>query len=66
MLRERFAGATVVTIAHRVGTVADYDLAVVMHAGRVAETGRPAELLADPGSAFYALAHAAPGDDADA
>lgn len=56
MIRERFAGATVITVAHRIGTVLDYDLAVVMRDGCVAEVGAPSDLLADPASAFSALA----------
>lgn len=38
-------GATVITIAHRLLTVADYDRVVVLDAGRVVEQGTVAELL---------------------
>jgi len=44
-VREDFADATVITIAHRLDTVLDGDLVAVMHAGRVAEFGSPAQLL---------------------
>jgi len=51
-IRELFASATVLTIAHRLATVADADAVLVMDAGVVAEYGPPAQLLARPGGAF--------------
>lgn len=39
------AGTTVVTMAHRLPSIADYDRVVVMAAGRVVEDGPPGELL---------------------
>ncbi|KNE55572.1 hypothetical protein AMAG_01463 [Allomyces macrogynus ATCC 38327] len=54
-IRRDFAGSTVLTIAHRLNTIIDYDLIVVMDAGRVAEVGSPAELLANPESQFSSL-----------
>jgi len=55
-LRSAFASATVLTIAHRLGTIMDYDLALVLEAGRVAEFAPPAELLArGPAGAFAGM-----------
>ncbi|KAJ3358588.1 hypothetical protein GGF32_010109 [Allomyces javanicus] len=54
-IRRDFAGATVITIAHRLNTIIDYDMIVQMDHGRVAECGTPAELLARPDSMFAAL-----------
>jgi ATP-binding cassette subfamily C (CFTR/MRP) protein 4 len=45
VLREQFSTTTVLTIAHRLQTIADYDQVLVMHAGRVVEVGHPFELL---------------------
>lgn len=45
MVRREFADATVLTIAHRINTVIDSDLIIVMGAGAVLEFGPPAELL---------------------
>ncbi|KAI9218608.1 P-loop containing nucleoside triphosphate hydrolase protein [Blastocladiella britannica] len=35
----------VITVAHRLGTIADYDRVLVIEAGRIAEAGHPHELL---------------------
>ncbi|KAJ0182975.1 hypothetical protein K1T71_000951 [Dendrolimus kikuchii] len=44
-IRTKFAKSTVLTIAHRLNTVMDYDRVIVMDKGRVAESGHPFELL---------------------
>lgn len=46
-LRREFAatGCTVLVVAHRLSTVADFDRLLVLEGGRVAEIGTPAELL---------------------
>lgn len=44
-IRKYFAHATVITIAHRITTILDSDLVVVMEAGKVAEIGKPSELM---------------------
>ena len=48
-IREHFAEATMLTIAHRLETIADYDKIVVMDHGSVAEVGSPHELLQQDG-----------------
>jgi ATP-binding cassette, subfamily C (CFTR/MRP), member 1 len=40
-----FSGSTIITVAHRLHTLLDYDLIIVLDAGRVVEMGKPAELL---------------------
>ncbi|EPY42474.1 hypothetical protein AGDE_01449 [Angomonas deanei] len=47
-----FADYTVITIAHRLQTVAQYDKIIVMDHGVVAEMGSPRELVANTGSLF--------------
>ncbi len=44
-VKDKFRDATVITIAHRLDTVADYDKIIVMDKGRVAEVGSPHELI---------------------
>lgn len=51
-IRREFRDATVLVVAHRLGTVIDSDLMLVLEGGRLAEFGPPEELLASPGSAL--------------
>ncbi|KAK7195831.1 pentamidine resistance protein 1 [Novymonas esmeraldas] len=50
-----FAAYTVITIAHRLHTVAQYDKIIVMDHGVVAEMGSPRELSERPGSVFRGM-----------
>jgi ABC-type multidrug transport system fused ATPase/permease subunit len=54
-LRSAFGGSTVLTIAHRLHTIADVDRILVLEAGRVAEVGPPGVLMRTPGSAYRGL-----------
>lgn len=54
-IRTHLKDATILTIAHRLFTLADYDRILVMDDGRVGEYGTPRELLADGGGQFSAL-----------
>jgi ATP-binding cassette subfamily B protein len=44
-LKERVRGVTAIIISHRVTTISDADLIIVMEDGRVAEMGTPSELM---------------------
>jgi ABC-type multidrug transport system fused ATPase/permease subunit len=55
-IRESFEGATVLTIAHRISTIIDYDVIVVMDRGRVVEMGPPNDLLRHRDGHFRSLA----------
>ncbi|KAL0217854.1 hypothetical protein RCL1_008703 [Eukaryota sp. TZLM3-RCL] len=52
LLREYFAGRTIITIAHRISTVMDYDRVLVVSEGKVVESGNPKELASDGSSLF--------------
>eukprot|EP00750_Incisomonas_marina_P027652 INCI6219.1.p1 GENE.INCI6219.1~~INCI6219.1.p1 ORF type:complete len:1792 (+),score=304.26 INCI6219.1:263-5638(+) len=51
-------GCTVLTIAHRINTIFNNDLIIVMEQGRVVEMGPPGDLMQDPESHFASLARA--------
>ncbi|KAJ7485641.1 multidrug resistance-associated ABC transporter [Mycena latifolia] len=57
-IRQEFAESTILTIAHRLRTVIDYDRVMLLDQGRIAEFDRPAVLLRNPNSKFYALCKA--------
>lgn len=54
-IRKYFSDCTVLTVAHRLHTVADADRVVVMDAGTIVETGHPHELLQNPAGHFSAM-----------
>ncbi|CAN8001441.1 unnamed protein product [Ixodes hexagonus] len=58
-LREGFSHCTLITIAHRIHTVLDYDKILVMDDGRVREFGSVAELLSNTNSVFHRMAEEA-------
>merc|ERR1740139_1359061 len=55
MIRSRFKGTTLLTIAHRLNTIMDYDVVLVMDKGKVAEFGTPEKLLEDDQGLFTGL-----------
>ncbi|KAA6372717.1 MAG: putative Multidrug resistance-associated protein 1, partial [Streblomastix strix] len=54
--RECFQDCTVITVAHRLSTIADADMVVVMDQGRVVECGKPKDLLFKTGSHLQFMA----------
>ena len=57
IIREKFADTTVITIAHRLNTIADYDRVVVMSKGRIVEEGAPWELIEKKGKLYGMIKH---------
>lgn len=54
-IREEFSQTTILTIAHRLRSIADYDKILVMDAGRAVEYAHPHELLMNTNSIFYSM-----------
>ncbi len=55
-IRKEFRLSTIVTIAHRLNTIIDYDRVLVMDKGVVAEYDSPKNLLSNTNSIFYSMA----------
>lgn len=58
MLRTHFKDTTLLTVAHRLNTIVDYDLILVMENGQAVEFGRPKELLERNDGVFTNLMNA--------
>ncbi|KAH8831236.1 hypothetical protein DL96DRAFT_1695080 [Flagelloscypha sp. PMI_526] len=54
-IREEFAGALLITVAHRLKTIIDYDRLIILDKGQVAEIGTPAALIEKEGGLFRGL-----------
>ncbi|XP_050276334.1 putative ABC transporter C family member 15 [Quercus robur] len=54
-IREETKGCTVITVAHRIPTVIDNELVLVLDEGNVVEYDSPAQLLKDKSSSFSKL-----------
>ncbi|KAK0203733.1 multidrug resistance-associated ABC transporter [Desarmillaria ectypa] len=57
-IRQEFSESTILTIAHRLRTVIDYDRVMLLDQGSIVEFDTPNVLLSDPASKFYALCKA--------
>ena len=55
-LREDLKDCTLVTIAHRINTILDYDRILVLDQGKVAEFDKPSELLSRPNGLLASMA----------
>ncbi|KAF9460036.1 multidrug resistance-associated ABC transporter [Collybia nuda] len=64
-IREEFAESTIITIAHRLRTVANCDRVMVLDNGIIVEFDRPLSLLRDRSSKFYGFCQAAGKDEFD-
>ena len=55
-IRKEFSGCTIITIAHRLNTIIDYDRIVVMDKGEIMEFDSPTVLLEKTDSIFHSMA----------
>ena len=56
-IHTKFQNTTVITIAHRLNTIADYDKVIVMERGRIKEIGSPYELIQKNGLFAEMVSH---------
>uniref|UniRef100_A0A7S4N2C3 ABC transporter domain-containing protein n=1 Tax=Odontella aurita TaxID=265563 RepID=A0A7S4N2C3_9STRA len=66
MLRSKFEDTTLLTVAHRLDTIMDYDTILVMSGGRAVEFGSPGMLLRDEDGVFSELVNATGEESATA
>ncbi|KAK1565943.1 P-loop containing nucleoside triphosphate hydrolase protein [Colletotrichum navitas] len=55
VIKKELSSHTILAVAHRLDTIEDYDVVVVMDNGRIVEVGNPRQLLQQTGSAFRCL-----------
>ena len=66
VIREKFCNHTILSVAHKLDTILDYDRIVLLDSGRIIETGEPYALLTEPKSHFSKLyASAMATEDSD-
>ncbi|KAJ5599382.1 hypothetical protein N7450_000449 [Penicillium hetheringtonii] len=63
VIREKFCTHTIISVAHKLDTILDYDRVVVLDAGQIVETGEPYSLLTEPKSHFSKLYSSSMADE---
>ena len=57
VIEDKFCDTTVITIAHRLNTIADYDKVIVMKEGKIVESDTPMRLIESRGTFFEMIQH---------
>ncbi|KAL4941343.1 hypothetical protein BDV06DRAFT_223239 [Aspergillus oleicola] len=65
VIREKFSSHTILTVAHKLESILDYDKVIVLDEGNIIETGVPYDLLLEDGSHFKKLYYAGYTSDSD-
>lgn len=62
VIRDNFTDTTILVVAHKLVTVADFDSLIVLHHGEVVESGTPSELLHRGGRFSEMVEHSGDGE----
>lgn len=62
-IRDGLRGSTVIVVAHRLATIADFDKVLVLDGGELVECGPPGELLAKKAAFWNLVQHSADRDE---
>ena len=54
-LQKSFQGCTLITVAHKIKTILNYDKICVLNDGEIVQIGTPDELIANKDGLFYTL-----------
>lgn len=54
-VRSEFSHGTIITVAHRLKTVIDYDRILVLDNGKIAQNGSPYELIQENNGIFHQM-----------
>lgn len=57
IIRQKFAKHTIISVAHKLETIVDFDKVAVLDNGVLREYDNPNAMLNDPSSTFYQLYH---------
>jgi ABC-type multidrug transport system fused ATPase/permease subunit len=55
IIRSEFAGVTVISVAHRLSTIIDYDRIIVLSQGSIVEQGTAADLWREKGEFYHMI-----------
>ncbi len=55
MIKTEFKDCTVITIAHRLNTIINYDKVIILKDGSISEIDSPINLINNPDSEFYKM-----------
>lgn len=65
IIRQKFSKHTILAVAHKLDTIADFDKVAVLDNGTVVEFDSPHALLAQPSSAFRQLYNSSVADKSE-
>lgn len=57
IIKKHFSNCTILSVAHRIHTIIDFDLIIVLDKGRIVEYDTPQNLLSNTSSVFYSIAN---------